>query len=262
VGIGDYNTVVHNFFTAQDWAGGDFHYGVGSPDVGIGDYNDVVHNFFGTASGNLASGPSLAPALSPALTRGITPSLASASLSPALAASGLSLEVNTVTADVYAYAATAVAFTGYGISDPSGNLQDNGNNEILFSVKASFGGQPLTYRNSTNYKLWSAPLNRSSGLAEGENSNSYTAGVTSTYDTVNIPAGGTIDFGQIYGGVADLTFQYSTANGTTGDPTTGTPYYNVEVDYIGGAPTPEPASVSLLAIGAVGMLARRRRRGR
>jgi autotransporter-associated beta strand protein len=262
VGIGDYNTVVHNFLTAQDWSGGNFHYGVGSPDVGIGDYNAVVHNFLLPASGNLASSdlakPSLALATQSSGGSGSTLTAAWASLSPALASSGLSLEVNTATGDVYAYAAAAVAFTGYGISDPSGNLVDGGQNEILFSMQSKYGGQPNTpagYRSSTNYKYWSLVANKPTALGEGENNAYYVAGNSSTYDTVNIPAGGTIDFGQIYGGNPDLTFQYSVADANTGDPTTGNSYYNVEVDYIG---TPEPASLGILGLGGVMMMRRRR----
>ena len=72
-----------------------------------------------------------------------------------------------------------------------------------------------------------------------------------------------IQFGNIYdkvNGVADLTFQFSEANTSSGDPTTGVTFTigTEGVDYSGQVP--EPGSVSLLAIGAMGLLSRRRRR--
>jgi hypothetical protein len=42
VGIGDYDTVLSNYGTAQGWTGGDFHYG---GVVGISDYNAVLDNY-------------------------------------------------------------------------------------------------------------------------------------------------------------------------------------------------------------------------
>ena len=56
VGIGDYDTVLSNFGTAQDWSGGDFHYG---GTVGIGDYDDVLSNFGATVGATLTAEPSL-----------------------------------------------------------------------------------------------------------------------------------------------------------------------------------------------------------
>ena len=71
VGLGDYNTVLSNFGTSQDWSGGDFHYG---GVVGLGDYDAVLSNYGAHASGNLAVGPSL--------TRSISRRAASTRLSP------------------------------------------------------------------------------------------------------------------------------------------------------------------------------------
>jgi hypothetical protein len=55
VGIGDYDTVLSNYGTAQGWTGGDFHYG---GTVGIGDYNALLSNYGKTLASVLAaSGP-------------------------------------------------------------------------------------------------------------------------------------------------------------------------------------------------------------
>jgi hypothetical protein len=63
VGIGDYDTVLSSFGTAQGWTGGDFHYG---GVVGIGDYNSVISNYGKTLAQVLPGGssPALATATS------------------------------------------------------------------------------------------------------------------------------------------------------------------------------------------------------
>jgi hypothetical protein len=249
VGIGDYDNVLSNFGTVQDWSGGNFHYG-GS--VGIGDYDDVLSNFGAPLTGNLA----------PALARGFnsvaTPSLR---LSPDLAKTDLKLEVNTITGDVYVVATAAAAFTGYTISDPSAHLLGGSTSpdpDKLLSVAAGNGGSTNVYETSGTYVDWFKITETASQVAEGQQQNGFGTH-SSRDDTINIPAGGTIDFGDIYNTAAaqqDLTFDFAEA-GT--EPTNGPTYYGAEVDYISSS-TPEPASASLLAIGALGMLGRRRRR--
>ena len=96
-------------------------------------------------------------------------------------------------------------------------------------------------------------------LAEGQNKGVYKSTKSTTWDTIQLTAGQMIQFGNIYDtvkGQHDLTFQFSEANTGTGDPTTGTTFTlgGAGVDYIGGTVTPEPGSVSLLAIGAMGLL--------
>jgi autotransporter-associated beta strand protein len=245
VGIGDYDTVLSNYGTPQDWSGGDFHYG---GVVGIGDYDDVLSNYGAHASGNLFVGPSLARSIN-----------AAASLSPDLAKTDLKLEVNTTTGDVYVLATASAAFTGYTISDPSGHLLGGSTSpdpDKLLSVAAQSGGNTNVYETSGTYVDWFKITETASQVAEGQQQNGFGTH-SSRDDTINIPAGGTIDFGEIYNTAQqqqDLTFDFAEA-GT--EPTNGPTYYGAEVDYV---TTPEPGTVSLLTIGAVGLLARRRRR--
>jgi hypothetical protein len=52
------------------------------------------------------------------------------------------------------------------------------------------------------------------------------------------------------GGIKDVLFQWNDMNNVT---------YTSTVSYV-GAPVPEPGSVSLIAMGAMGLLGRRRRK--
>jgi hypothetical protein len=243
VGIGDYDAVLSNFGQPQDWSGGDFHYG---GVVGIGDYDDVLSNYGAHASGNLTPGPSLA---------------SSAMIKPNLAKTDLKLEVNTTTGDVYVLATASAAFTGYTISDPSAHLLGGSTSpdpDKLLSVSAGNGGNTNVYETSGTYVDWFKITETASQVAEGQQQNGFGTH-SSRDDTINIPAGGTIDFGDIYNTAAaqqDLTFDFAEA-GT--EPTNGPTYYGAEVDYITSS-TPEPGGASLLVVGAIGVLARRRRR--
>ncbi len=245
VGLGDYNTVVNNYGTAQDWSGGDFHYG---GVVGIGDYDDVLTNYGAHASGSIAVGPSLTRSISPA-----------ASINPAVAKTDLKLEVNTTTGDVYILATASAAFTGYTISDPTAHLLGGSTSpdpDKLLSVAAGNGGNTNVYETSGTYVDWFKITETASQVAEGQQQNGFGTH-SSRDDTINIPAGGTIDFGDIFNTAAsqqDLTFDFAEA-GT--EPTNGPTYYGAEVDYV---TTPEPATVGLVSMGVVGALARRRRR--
>jgi autotransporter-associated beta strand protein len=252
VGIGDYDTVLSNYGTPQDWSGGNFHY---SGVVGIGDYDDVLSNYGAHASGNLTVGP----ALTAAVTRGISPA---ASIGPDLAKTDLKLEVNTTTGDVYVLATASTAFTGYTISDPTAHLLGGSTSpdpDKLLSVAAGSGGNTNVYETSGTYADWFKITETASQVAEGQQQNGFGTH-SSRDDTINIPAGGTIDFGEIYNTAAaqqDLTFDFAEA-GT--EPTNGPTYYGAEVDYIASS-TPEPATLGLLGL-AGAMLARRRRKPR
>jgi MYXO-CTERM domain-containing protein len=241
VGIGDYDTVVSNYGKPEDWSGGDFHYG---GVVGIGDYDAIITNYGAHASGNIVIGPSL-----------------SRSLSSDLAKTDLKLEVNTTTGDVYVLATASAAFSGYTISDPSAHLLGGSASpdpDKLLSVSANAGGNTNIYETSGTSVNWFKITETASQVAEGQQQNGF-ATHSSRDDTINIPAGGTIDFGDIYNtaaGVQDISFDFAEA-GTT--PTSGPTYYGAEVDYITST-TPEPGSASLFAVAAVGALVRRRRR--
>jgi len=259
VGLGDFNRVLANFNTGTLWSQGAFHPG---SNTGLADYNAVVANFNATASGSVAVGPALKSAASPSL------KTAALSFSPD-AATDLKLEVNTVTGDVYALATATTALTGYDIFDKSGNLLDSGdpntdlNERLLSQPSTTTLGNQTTFRNATNYKLWATILDNTSTLAEGSNNGKLKQGTASTYDTINIPANGTIDFGDIYNTVAhnnDITFAFSEADPTNaGNPVTGSTY-NGEVDYVGNTVMPEPGMLGVLGLGGTLMMRRRRTR--
>ena len=123
-------------------------------------------------------------------------------------------------------------------------------------MAAQSGGNTNVYETSGTSVNWFKITETASQVAEGQQQNGF-ATHSSRDDTITIPAGGTIDFGEIYNIAAsaqDITFDFAEAGST---PTNGPTYYGAEVDYV---TTPEPGSVSLLAIAAAGILARRRRK--
>jgi hypothetical protein len=273
VGGLDYDTVLNNFGSPEDWAGGNFHYGTGPVGSLVGglDYDAVLNNFGASAQGNLVAGPSLAK------TRGVaSPSVRAAS--PALSANpalsspnDLTLNVNTTTGDVSIYANNATALTQYTIIDENGNLDSPASPQLL-SVPAGSGGNQQTFNPGVNVN-WNAVTNSQYELDEGQANNGYktthngtTSYTPSKYDTINIPAGGSIDFGDIYGGGSaaaneDLIFQFYEASSTSPySPTSG---YNDQAGTVaysdGSSPTPEPGTLGILGLGGVMMMRRRRR---
>ena len=189
------------------------------------------------------------------------------------------LEVNVASGDVSILATTAVSFSLYNIFDSSSKLLVNANGdpvpELLLSVSSALGGNTTTYpsysrstgtvrtsRDPNNWKQWNTVGESSQTLSEGQKS-TYSSTDSKTWNTLFVPVNGVIDLGVIFdptNGVRDLTFQFSEAS-ASGDPVSGVTYSNAPVDYIGGSsPAPEPGRVSLLAIGAMGLLGRRRRR--
>jgi hypothetical protein len=274
VGGLDYDTVLNNFGTPQDWAGGNFHYGTGPVGSLVGglDYDAVLNNFGASAQGNLVAGPSLAK------TRGVaSPSVRAASPSlsanPALSSpNDLILNVNTVTGDVSIYANNATALTQYTIIDENGGNLDSPASPQLLSVAAGSGGNQQTFAQGV-YVNWYAVANTQYELDEAQANNGYkvthngtTSYTPSKYDTINIPAGGSIDFGDIYGGGSaaaneDLIFQFYEANSASPySPTSG---YNDQAGTVaysdGSSPTPEPGTLGILGLGGVMMMRRRRR---
>jgi hypothetical protein len=113
----------------------------------------------------------------------------------------------------------------------------------------------LISKTSTN---WQVIKNTSSILAEGQNSTTYNASESTTFDTIHLTAGQSIDLGDVFNvtsGVKDLTFEFSEPNVNGGDPTTGTTYDGAAVNYV---PVPEPTTLGLLGLGGLAMMRRRR----
>ena len=209
VGLGDYNTVIANYNTGTLWTQGNFHY---TGTTGLADYNSVIANY----NSSVATTHALVGPVSPlglATARTNLVALSTSPASPSLTlnaqlASDLRLEVNTASGDVSMLntSGAAVSFTGYNIYDPSNNIQDSNNdaagdpaNEKLLSVASTAGGNTTPYRSSTNYRLWSVVKDNANTLSEGENNSRYVAGTATTYDTIVIPTGGSIDFGLVFG---------------------------------------------------------------
>jgi len=249
VGLGDFNAVVANLNTGTLWTQGAFHPG---STTGLADYNAVVANFNQTASGTMAG-------------LAIKSAIHTEAIATPGAASDLTLEVNTTSGDVYALASAATALTGYDIYDKSSNFLDSGdpntdlNERLLSQPSSATTGNQTQFRNATNYKLWVTILDNTSTLAEGQNNGKLKQGTASTYDTINIPSGGTIDFGDIYStaaNVKDLTFSFSEADSTNGgNPVTGSTYNGV-VTYVG---VPEPTTLGIVGLSGIMMLRRRRK---
>jgi hypothetical protein len=117
----------------------------------------------------------------------------------------------------------------------------------LLSVPAKSGGNTNKYESAATSADWFLISASHRVLSEGQAFNGFNAKHASRDDTINIPAGGTIDLGHLYNTAAkkeDLTFQYAVA-GKNGDPVTGG-VFNGKVEYIGTAPTVKKAVAKLL----------------
>jgi MYXO-CTERM domain-containing protein len=179
----------------------------------------------------------------------LAPAVFSPSPAPAAGSSNdLTLVVNDVYGgDVFLQANTTMGLTLYNIVDPS---------KTLIKTAAL-----LISKTNTN---WQVIKNTASILAEGQNSQTYNAAESTTFDTIHLTAGQTIDLGDVFNltsGVRDLTLEFSEPNTQTGDPTTGTTYNGTQVCYeSGGSCMPEPAGLGLLGLAGLAMIRRGRRR--
>jgi hypothetical protein len=227
VGLADYNRVLANYNTGTTWAQGAFHPG---NNTGLSDYNAVLANYNKGPTGIV---------LSDLAGSGIGGSLVTSS-SQSAPSGGLKLVVNTRTGDVSLVATGSVALTSYDINDASRGLVDSGGtagdaNKMLLSESAGKGGNRTAHRSATNYKNWSTLWDKGRGLSEGQNSATLVNGKSSTYDTIFLTTGESINLGDIFnihGGVRDLTLQFAVANAKTGAPLTGSVFSDAKVQYV------------------------------
>jgi hypothetical protein len=115
----------------------------------------------------------------------------------------------------------------------------------------------LISKTSTN---WQVIKNTSSILAEGQNSTTYNSTSSSSFDTIQLTAGQSIDLGDVFNvtsGVKDLTFEFSEPNVNGGDPTTGTTYDGAAVNYVPAVP--EPTTLGMLGLGGLALMRRQRK---
>jgi hypothetical protein len=224
VDIGDLNVVLSNYLSgkAPRWGNGDFTY-AGHTDITA--LNFVLSNYL-----QKSPYPSAVPVAHAAATGH---SVVVASSEPAF--SGLrAVPANTLQL----------------IVDPtSGDVKLEGSDVKIASIQITSGGS-LRAGNwkslgSQNVAGWNDSLQGTPGaLAE------YDYGFASSHDSATVD--GVIDYGNIFlaGAPQDLIFQYGVVNpdGVTLSTVSGVVSYAV----------PEPASLSLLALGAMGLFARRR----
>ncbi len=145
--------------------------------------------------------------------------------------------------------------TAYTINSPSQSLlpfSADGGGKYLANALENNPSVFYKASNGLTYNLWTGIKNVSTFIGEGF-SNHYNANVDSTWTNYTLATSG-YALGTLFkrlssGGTRDLVFQWEDANLNT---------YTSVVTYVGAVP--EPGSVSLVAVGAMAMLGRRRRR--
>jgi len=255
VDLGDYTKVVVNFGkTGAVWSDGNFDY---SGTVGLGDYTKVVLDFGrsdSTALNNTA-GPSAQQvrASSAALTLHAVPAVTTTT------ATDVQLLVNPSSGAVTLISAvngSQAVITAYAITSQSGSLKRFGTSGSGKYLGASFENNPNVFYSSSNgntYSNWTGIKNATTVIAEGF-STSYTSSSDTTWTNYTIGAGG-YSLGNAFktlasGGIKDIAFQWDDQN------------LNIYTSIVTYTSAPEPGSVSLIAIGAMTLLRRRRRHGR
>ncbi len=254
VDLSDYTKVVLNLGKSNaGWSDGNFDY---SGNVNLGDYTAVIRNL-GRSDGQStvfnATGPSAQQVKASALTLHTAPAVTQASTS-----TDVTLLVNPTNGRVTlvnALQTGQAVITAYTINSPSQSLlpfSADGGGKYLANALENNPSVFYKASNGLTYNLWTGIKNVSTFIGEGF-SNHYNANVDSTWTNYTLATSG-YALGTLFkrlssGGTKDLVFQWEDANLNT---------YTSVVTYVGAVP--EPGSVSLIAVGAMAMLGRRRRR--
>jgi hypothetical protein len=254
VGLPDYNTLAANFNKSGGWSQGDFNY---DGTVGLTDYNKLAANFnknISPAGASIGGGGSTAKA---SLTRAATLT-GGGSTTPTFVDPGsgnVALEADPTTGKLYIVGHDS-NINSYEVDSAGGKLtfvsaKSHGGYNTLDAQTHAGGGTNLPGSDNPNEDFWGL-------ISSGANTfvaEAYPAADSPAFDTIghglqefdlNTATGSAWTAGVA---ISDLTFKYGNGTGNTLFPAV-----------INLSATPEPAMLSLLGLGAMGLLARKRRK--